>query len=139
MRYFKQQGNQMYGEQRYEEACYFYQKAIIYADYTFPEDGAQIAEMELLTQQSNINLAICLIKQQKWDKVEMHLREAARKGEESEKDPLTQHKSAKTRAKAYYWHCKYFIHKACLEKAAQMVDQLQQLDGDSDEVKALRA
>ena len=36
MNYFKEQGNSNYREQKYEEAAYFYNKAIIYSDYTFP-------------------------------------------------------------------------------------------------------
>lgn len=37
MKYFKEQGNNKYREQKFDEAAYFYQKVIIYSDYTFPE------------------------------------------------------------------------------------------------------
>ena len=35
---FKEEGNNHYKNGRFQEATYFYQKAIIYGDYTFPED-----------------------------------------------------------------------------------------------------
>lgn len=30
-------GNSRFKEKKYDEASYFYQKAIVYSDYTFPE------------------------------------------------------------------------------------------------------
>lgn len=45
---------------------YFYQKVIIYGDYTFPENEAETAKMEALLQQSNCNLALSMIKLNKW-------------------------------------------------------------------------
>ena len=36
MAYFKEQGNNKYKEHKYDEAAYFYNKVIIYGDYTFP-------------------------------------------------------------------------------------------------------
>ena len=80
MRYFKEKGNEKYKEGKYSEASYFYQKTIVYADYTFPDKKQLIAEMELLTQQSNMNFAICMIKLGNWDKIGINLAEAARIG-----------------------------------------------------------
>lgn len=45
---------------------YFYQKVIIYSDYTFPENETESAKMEALLQQSNCNLALSMIKLNKW-------------------------------------------------------------------------
>lgn len=42
IRYFKEMGNTTFRDGKYEEASYFYQKAIVYADYTFPESDKQI-------------------------------------------------------------------------------------------------
>lgn len=74
MHYFKEQGNDKYKKQKYDEAAYFYNKIIIYSDYTFPESKEQENEFDLLVQQANMNLAICLIKTKSWKNVEMHLR-----------------------------------------------------------------
>lgn len=37
MEYFKELGGNSFKEKKYDEALYYYQKAIIYSDYTFPE------------------------------------------------------------------------------------------------------
>jgi hypothetical protein len=66
MEFFKEEGNNHYKNQRFNEAMYFYQKVIIYADYTFPDNEAETAKMEALLQQSNCNLALSMIKLNKW-------------------------------------------------------------------------
>lgn len=62
MVFFKEEGNNHYKNGRFSEACYFYQKTIIYGDYTFPENETDTATMDDLLQKTNCNLAICLIK-----------------------------------------------------------------------------
>jgi hypothetical protein len=37
MRFFKEEGNNHYKNNRFQDAAYFYQKTIIYGDYTFPD------------------------------------------------------------------------------------------------------
>ena len=76
MAYFKEQGNVHYKQEKYEEAAYFYNKVIIYGDYTFPETTQQENSYDLLLQQANMNLAICFIKTNKWEQVDPYLREA---------------------------------------------------------------
>ena len=56
--------------------------------------------MEQLVQQTNCNLAICLIKLDQWDKARENLFEAS-KG-----------KDLKTKSKALYWLTKYYLNKA---------------------------
>ena len=36
MRFFKEEGNNHYKNSRFKDAAYFYEKTIIYGDYTFP-------------------------------------------------------------------------------------------------------
>lgn len=67
-----------------------------------------MAEMELLVQQSNMNLAICLIKQNNWTNAFTYLNEAL-KGQNSEKDEKLKSLVFCTRKKAYYWLTKYQI------------------------------
>lgn len=55
--------------------------------------------MEQLVQQTNCNLAICLIKLDQWDKARVNLLEAS-KG-----------KDQKTKSKGLYWLTKYYIRK----------------------------
>jgi hypothetical protein len=71
-------GNNKFKEKNIQQAAYFYEKVIVYADYTFPENDKEIAKMELLVQQANINLAICLIKQNEWKKALINLNEASK-------------------------------------------------------------
>ena len=59
MAMFKQNGNEKYKEKSYEQAAYFYNKVIIYSDYTFPQKEEDQKNMDLLVQQANINLAMC--------------------------------------------------------------------------------
>lgn len=66
--------------------------------------------MELLVQQSNMNLAICLIKQNNWSKVLVNLNEAL-KGDQVLKDEKSRKLVLNTRKKAYYWLTKYYIHE----------------------------
>lgn len=63
MEYFKNLGNAKFKENSYGEALYFYQKTIIYGDYTFPDLPIDLHHMELLLGQANMNSAICYIKQ----------------------------------------------------------------------------
>ena len=37
MKAFKEEGNNHFKNKRYEQAAYFYKKAIVFSDYTFPE------------------------------------------------------------------------------------------------------
>ena len=67
--------------------------------------------MELITQQCNMNLAICLIKQNNWAKVDTHLREAAKVGDELPQFLKLNQISINTRKKAYYWACRMLIRK----------------------------
>ena len=46
MKFFKEEGNNHYKNQRYKEATYFYQKAIIYSDYTFPDNPQDTDTMD---------------------------------------------------------------------------------------------
>lgn len=101
-------GNASFKEKKFDEAAYFYQKAIIYSDYTFPEEQGQLNEMEILVQQSNMNMAICLIKKDNWSKAIINLREAA-KGPNAEKDPKLRKTVMNTRKKSHYWMTKYYI------------------------------
>lgn len=78
--FFKNEGNNYYKNGRYAEACYFYQKAIIYGDYTFPDNPKDTARMEQLLAQSNCNFALSNIKLGKWDKVKTNLIEASKTG-----------------------------------------------------------
>lgn len=81
---------------------YFYQKVIIYSDYTFPQKQLDIADMELLVKQANVNMAICLIKQNKWAKALSFLNEGA-KEDSCEKFEKLRKLALSTKKKAYYW------------------------------------
>ena len=38
MKNFKEEGNQHFKNQKYQEAAHYYNKIIIFADYTFPDN-----------------------------------------------------------------------------------------------------
>jgi tetratricopeptide (TPR) repeat protein len=99
MQFFKEEGNNHYKNQRYSEALYFYQKAIIYADYTFPENAAETEKMEALLQQANCNMALSLIKLDRCEEAKTNLTEAL-KG-----------KSTAIASKGYYWLAKLHLRK----------------------------
>lgn len=94
MAFFKLEGNGHYNNARFSEASYFYQKAIIYGDYTFPDTKEEQSQMEELLQQSNCNMALCLIKLNQWEKIKIHLNETI-KGS-----------NAKLKSKGMYWLAK---------------------------------
>ena len=100
MGFFKQEGNNHYKNGRLQEASYCYQKAIVISDYTFPEEEEGVRQIEELVQQCHCNLAIVLVKLEKWEEVETHLNQA-RKGP-----------APKIKAKALYWTVKQHIRKA---------------------------
>lgn len=60
----------------------------------------------MLVQQSNMNLAICLIKLDNWAQAAINLHEAL-KGENSQKDQKLKDLVFGTRKKAHYWLVKY--------------------------------
>jgi hypothetical protein len=76
---------------------YFYQKVIIYGDYTFPDNEAETNRMDALLQQSNCNLALSMIKLNKWQEAKINLIEA------------TKGKNTSIKAKANYWLSKYYL------------------------------
>ena len=67
MKIFKEEGNNHFKNERYKEASYFYQKVIIYGDYTFPEKEQDCEVMDQLLQQANCNLGMCLVKVDEWE------------------------------------------------------------------------
>jgi hypothetical protein len=64
--------------------------------------------MDLLVQQANMNLAICLIKQNEWKKALVNLNEAS-KISNKENDDKNKKLAVNTQKKAYYWLTKYHI------------------------------
>ena len=68
--------------------------------------------MDELLQQSNCNLALCLIKMDKWEEARVNLMESS-KG-----------KSLKVKSKALYWLTKYYLRKAELNKAKETIKAL---------------
>ena len=84
---------------------YFYQKVIIYGDYTFPENEAETARMEALLQQSSCNLALSMIKLNRWRQARTNIIEA------------TKGKNLSVKAKAHYWLTKYYLKEGQLEQA----------------------
>ncbi len=62
MRSFKEEGNEHFKFKRYPEAAHYYNKLIIFSDYTFPEQEKEQTEMEELVQQANCNLGMTLVK-----------------------------------------------------------------------------
>jgi tetratricopeptide (TPR) repeat protein len=109
MRFFKEEGNNHYKNQRYKEASYYYQKAIVYADYTFPETEEGVITMEELTQQANCNLGLSLVKMDEWETARNNLNEAS-KG-----------RNLKIKSKALYWLAKYYIRASQHDKAGTVI------------------
>jgi len=76
MLYFKQEGNNQYKNKNYKDALYFYEKTIIYGDYTFPDKESDTNKMNEILQQTHCNKAICYIKMDLWAESKTHLNQA---------------------------------------------------------------
>lgn len=57
--YFKNEGNAAFRNAEYDKASYFYQKALLYFDYTFPDTEDENRRYSLLQEQCNNNMAQC--------------------------------------------------------------------------------
>ncbi|KAM3137677.1 hypothetical protein pb186bvf_010291 [Paramecium bursaria] len=65
--YFKKEGNKKFQEGNYEQASYFYQKALLHFDYTFPDTPEEEKKFQQLQEQCNNNMAQCKFMQQKYE------------------------------------------------------------------------
>lgn len=115
MKLFKEEGNNHYKNQRYKEASYFYQKVIIYGDYTFPEEEKDCKIMEELLQQANCNLGMCLVKAGEWESARVNFNEAS-KG-----------RNKKVKAKGFYWLTKYYLRVGKLEEAVKTIYSIKEM------------
>ncbi|KRX03400.1 hypothetical protein PPERSA_08142 [Pseudocohnilembus persalinus] len=72
---FKNQGNQHMKEKEFDKASYFYQKALIQFDYSFPEDPEQEKKQEKLSEICHQNMSMCKFNQKKYDDALLHARQ----------------------------------------------------------------
>lgn len=68
--------------------------------------------MDELVQQSNCNLALCLIKMNKWEETKYNLIEGSKGTNE------------KVKTKSLYWLAKYYIRTFQQKKAVETIDSL---------------
>ena len=68
--------------------------------------------MDQLVQQSHCNLALCLIKLNKWEEAKYNLIEGSKGNNE------------KVKAKSLYWLVKYYIRTYQKEKAVEAINSL---------------
>jgi len=57
----KLRGNQAFGDKDWKKACAHYQRGLIFADYSFPEEGELTKEYDELVEVLNLNMAQALI------------------------------------------------------------------------------
>ncbi|CAD8100466.1 unnamed protein product [Paramecium sonneborni] len=83
--YFKQEGNLAFKNKEFDKAAYFYQKALVYFDYTFPEGDKEEQKYNLLLEQCNNNMAQCKLLQGNLDEAWNYSHQALKINPKNEK------------------------------------------------------
>ncbi|KAL4477084.1 hypothetical protein ABPG72_015397 [Tetrahymena utriculariae] len=74
--YFKSEGNKAIKEKDYEKAAYYYQKALLQFDYTFPDNNEEQQRFDLLSQQCFVNMSLVKYYQKEYDESLQNARQA---------------------------------------------------------------
>lgn len=98
---------------------YFYNKAIVYADYTFPENDQQRQQMDTLLAQVNVNMGICHCKRAEWNKALIFFQEAIKVC-----DYEHNHALVGSKKKALYWLVKCKIKDGKFDQAEKPINDL---------------
>ncbi|CAD8169953.1 unnamed protein product [Paramecium pentaurelia] len=118
--YFKQEGNVAFKNKEYDKAAYFYQKALVYFDYTFPEGDQEEQKYNLLLEQCNNNMAQCKLLQGCLDEAWNYSHQALKINPKSEKAIFRQ-------AKISYQKDDFEQCEALLQKLNQDLQETKEL------------
>ncbi|CAD8106945.1 unnamed protein product [Paramecium sonneborni] len=120
---FKLEGNLLFKNKEYNKAAYFYQQAIIYFDYLFPDGDQEIEKYKLLEEQCNNNMAQCRFLQGNLDEAWNYSDQVLRINPKNEK--------------AIFRQAKILLQKDDLEQCQALVKKLDQNLQETKELKQI--